>query len=127
MAARKKPGAGPRAHHGTADAGPNQRARRTLTHDDIMEASVRVDPDLRRRSELLWDDRAPGTRGPKAGLTPDDVVQAAMQLADEDGLAAVTMSAVAARLGLTTMAVYRYFPNKEALLDAVVDTGMGSP
>lgn len=92
-----------------------------------MQASVRIDPDLRRRSQLLWDDRSQGTRGPKAGMTPDDVVQAAMQIADEDGLGAVTMHAVAARLGFTTMAVYRYFPNKEALFDAIVDAGLGSP
>jgi AcrR family transcriptional regulator len=127
MAGKKKSGARPRTARVPGNAEPTRPAKRPLTHDDIMEASVRVDPDLRRRSELLWDDRAPSTRGPKAGLTPDDLVQAAMQLADEDGLAAVTMSAVATRLGLTTMAVYRYFPNKEALLDAVVDAGMGSP
>jgi AcrR family transcriptional regulator len=92
-----------------------------------MEASVRVDPELRRRSELLWDDRSQPTRGPTRGMTPDDVVEAAMQLADAEGLAAVTMSAVAARLGFTTMALYRYFPSKETLLDAVVDAGLGSP
>lgn len=98
-----------------------------LTHDDIMAASVRVDPDLRRRSELLWEDRSRATRGPKAALTPDEVVMVAMQIADEDGLAAVTMAAVAARVGFTTMAIYRYFPNKETLLDAIVDAGMGLP
>ena len=92
-----------------------------------MAASVRVDPELRRRSELLWNERAPSGRGPKATFTPDDVVQAAIQLADEDGLAAITMQAVAARLGLTAMAIYRYFPNKEALYDAVVDAGLGRP
>ena len=105
---------------------PREAVKRELTHDDIMEASARVDPDLRRRSELLWDDRSPSTRGPKPGLTPDDVVQA-MQIADEEGLGAVTMHAVAARLGFTTMAVYRYFPNKETLFDAIVDAGIGSP
>lgn len=105
----------------------NKPAKRGLTHDDIMAASVRVDPDLRRRSELLWEDRSRSTRGPKAAFTPDDVVQTAMQIADEDGLGAVTMHAVAARIGLTTMALYRYFPNKEALLDAIVDAGLGSP
>lgn len=99
----------------------------TLTHDDIMQAAARVDPELRRRSQLLWEDRAQSTRGPKATLTPDDVVRAAMQLADEDGLGAVTMSAVSTRIGFTTMAVYRYFPSKEALLDAIVDAGMGLP
>jgi AcrR family transcriptional regulator len=100
---------------------------RGLTHDDIMEAAVRVDPDLRRRSELLWEDRSRPTRGPRAAFTPDEVVRAAMEIADEEGLGAVTMHAVAARLGFTTMALYRYFPNKEALYDAIVDAGMGVP
>jgi AcrR family transcriptional regulator len=103
------------------------RKKSSLTHDDVMAAAVRVDPDLRRRSALLWEERAPATRGPRPGLTPHDVVQAAIAIADEEGLAALTMSAVAARLGFTTMAVYRYFPNKEALTDAIVDAGIGLP
>ena len=110
-------------------AGRKKRApaKLTLTHDDVMSASNRVDPDLRRRSELLWEDRSPSTRGPKAGFTPEEVVQAAVAIADEDGLSALTMQAVSARLGLTTMAIYRYFPNKEALYDAIIDAGMGLP
>src|SRR5687767_5936629 len=121
MAGKKKPVR-------TAKAARTDRATlRKLTHDDIMQASIKVDPDLRRRSELLWDDRSKPTRGPKPGLTPDDVVRAAMEIADEEGLAAMTMQAVSAKLGLTTMAVYRYFPNKEALFDAIVDAGMGQP
>ena len=55
------------------------------------------------------------------------MVQAAIDIADEEGLAALTMQAVSARLGFTTMAVYRYFPSKEALYDAIVDAGMGLP
>jgi AcrR family transcriptional regulator len=98
-----------------------------VTHRDVMQASLAVDPDLRRRSELLWEDRSRPTRGPKAAFTPDDVVQAAMALADVEGLSAVTMNAVAAQLGLTTMAVYRYFPSKETLIDAIIDAGMGLP
>ena len=50
-----------------------------------------------------------------------------MEIADRDGLSALTMQAVSAALGLTTMAVYRYFPSKEALYDAIVDAGMGRP
>jgi AcrR family transcriptional regulator len=86
-----------------------------------------VDPELRGRSELLWDGHALSTRGPKAAFTPADVVQVAVEIADADGLSAVTMNAVAARLGLTTMALYRYFPNKQTLLDAVIDSGTGTP
>jgi AcrR family transcriptional regulator len=128
MAGRKKPTPHrPRDRANQASPGPAAKRPAALTHDDVMQAAVRVDPELRRRSQLLWDDRSQRTRGPKPGMTPNDVVQAAMQIADENGLAAVTMSAVAARLGFTTMAVYRYFPSKETLLDAIVDAGMGSP
>jgi len=112
---------------GRRSAKPDTDAAVKLTHDDVMKASVRVDADLRRRSQLLWEDRTRATRGPKATLTPDDVVQAAMEIADDDGLSAVTMQAVSARVGFTTMAVYRYFPSKEALLDAIVDAAQGSP
>jgi AcrR family transcriptional regulator len=127
MAGRKKR-APSRPGERAEDASRASRAtKQQLTHDDVMAASVRVDPDLRRRSALLWDDRLLPTRGPKPGLTPDDVVKAAMQIADEEGIAAVTMNAVATRLGFTTMAIYRYFPSKEALLDAVVDAGLGAP
>ena len=104
-----------------------KKPERQITHDDVMTASARVDPELRRRSQLLWEDRSRPTRGPKPTLTPDDVVQAAVAIADEQGLGAVTMQAVSARLGFTTMAVYRYFPSKEALVDAIVDAGMGLP
>ena len=110
-----------------ADARTARAGRGSLTHEDVMQASIRPDPELRRRSELLWEDRTPATRGPKAALTPDDVVRAAVDLADADGLSAVTMHAVAARVGFTTMAVYRYFPSKDALLDAVIDAGTGLP
>jgi AcrR family transcriptional regulator len=100
----------------------------TLSHGEVMQAAARVDPVLRRRSELLWEDRVLPTRGPKPGLTPQDVVDAAIAIADEEGvLTAVSMHAVAARLGFTTMALYRYFPGKEALYDAIVDAGMGLP
>jgi AcrR family transcriptional regulator len=127
MAGRKKRTARRRAERPGKASRAGQAQKRGLTHDDIMQAAVRIDPDLRRRSELLWEDRSRPTRGPKPGLTPDDVVQAAIQIADKEGLAALTMHAVAAKLGFTTMALYRYFPNKEALYDAIVDAGMGLP
>ena len=104
-----------------------QSAPREPTHDDLMLAAVRVDPELRRRSSLLWDDRTLPTRGPKTAMSPQRVVASAMAIADVQGLQAVTMHAVASRLGLSTMAIYRYFPSKETLYDAIVDAGMGLP
>jgi AcrR family transcriptional regulator len=50
------------------------------------------------------------------------VLAASLQLADEEGLAAVTMQAVADRLGVTPMALYRHVKNKADLLDGVVES-----
>jgi AcrR family transcriptional regulator len=83
--------------------------------------------ELRRRSELLWGDGERPSRGPKPGLSREDIVRAAIRIADRDGLAALTMQAVAKKLRFTTMALYRYFPSKEALVDAIVDAAMGRP
>ena len=56
---------------------------------------------------------------PKAGLTTDAIVAAAIELADAEGLAAVSMGRVANRLGYTPMSLYRHVPSKEALLALV--------
>ena len=83
--------------------------------------------DLKKRSELLWEAPPRPSRGSKPTMSREDIVQAAISVADQNGLAALTMYAVAERLGFTTMALYRYFPNKEALIDASVDAAMGTP
>lgn len=49
------------------------------------------------------------------------VLDASLSLADEGGVDAVTMQAVAARLGVTPMALYRHVENKRDLLDGVVE------
>jgi AcrR family transcriptional regulator len=51
----------------------------------------------------------------------DDVVDAAITLADREGLGAVTMRGVAERVGVSTMSVYTYVPGKAELLDLMVD------
>jgi AcrR family transcriptional regulator len=50
------------------------------------------------------------------------VLAAGLQLVDEQGLAAVTMQAVADRLGVTPMALYRHVTNKTDLLDGLVES-----
>ena len=92
-----------------------------------VAGTERAGEELQRRSGLLWDAQLRAGRGPKPTVSREDVVQAAISVADKDGLAALTMHAVAERLGFTTMALYRYFPNKEALIDAAVDAALGTP
>jgi AcrR family transcriptional regulator len=50
-----------------------------------------------------------------------EILDAAIAVVDEGGLSALTMRAVAERIGVTPMALYGYFRTKEDLLDGVVD------
>lgn len=54
-------------------------------------------------------------------LTHDRVLQAALTLADSEGLEALSMRRLGTELGVEAMSLYRHVPNKEALLDAMVD------
>ncbi|MEV7420209.1 TetR/AcrR family transcriptional regulator C-terminal domain-containing protein [Streptomyces sp. NPDC089919] len=56
-----------------------------------------------------------------APLSRDRVLRAAVGLADEGGVAAVTIRAVAERLGVKPMSLYHHVPHKEAILDGIVD------
>lgn len=49
------------------------------------------------------------------------VLATAVALVDRDGLAALTMRRLAGALGVESMAIYRYTPGKEALLDGLVE------
>ena len=73
-------------------------------------------PELPPGLDVLWGRRGRGQRGPKPGLTVDAIVDAAIALADAEGLEAVSMANVARRLGFTTMSLYRYVDSKEELL-----------
>lgn len=56
-----------------------------------------------------------------AALTRDVILHAAVGLADREGLPALTMRRLAADLGVEAMSLYHHVPNKDALLDGVVD------
>ncbi|WP_034272120.1 TetR/AcrR family transcriptional regulator [Actinospica robiniae] len=56
-----------------------------------------------------------------ARISRTQVLDATLDLAAESGLAAVTMRAVAARLEVTPMALYRHVGDKQGLLDGLVE------
>jgi AcrR family transcriptional regulator len=60
-------------------------------------------------------------RGPRPRHTREQVVEAAIAIADADGLEAVTIRAVAARLRAGAMSLYSYVPDKQALVYAMVE------
>ena len=59
--------------------------------------------------------------GRPARIARAQVLAEALGLADEEGLEALTMAALAERLGVTPMALYRHVANKADLLDGVVE------
>jgi AcrR family transcriptional regulator len=60
-------------------------------------------------------------RSGSTGLTRQAIVAAAVELADHEGISALSMRAVARRLGVEAMSLYHHVANKEALLDGMVD------
>ncbi|HMO11233.1 MAG TPA: helix-turn-helix domain-containing protein, partial [Actinotalea sp.] len=68
----------------------------------------------------MWRAPEQGRRGPRPGLTVPQIVQAAIRLADAEGLAAVSMARVAEELGVTTMALYRYVGGEDQLVAAMI-------
>ena len=58
---------------------------------------------------------------PRSALSRDRVVEAAVRVADDGGLSAVSMRNVAADLGVEAMSLYHHIANKDALLDALVE------
>lgn len=56
---------------------------------------------------------------------PDSLVTVAGELLEEAGPTAVTMRAVGERAGVSAMAIYRHFPDRDSLLTAVVDRAFG--
>ena len=54
-------------------------------------------------------------------LTRESVLGAALHLADRDGIEALTMRALAEQLGVEAMSIYYHLPNKDAILDGLVE------
>ncbi|AXK37123.1 TetR/AcrR family transcriptional regulator [Streptomyces armeniacus] len=77
--------------------------------------------DLQRALDLLWGMKEAPKRGPKPGLTLERVVATAVDVADDEGLDAVSMRRVATELGVGTMSLYRYVPGKTELLELMLD------
>lgn len=67
------------------------------------------------------DDEPPS----RPALSRDRIAHAALELADREGLEALSMRHLAAHLGIGTMTLYGYFRTKEELLDAAVDVAAG--
>jgi AcrR family transcriptional regulator len=59
--------------------------------------------------------------GPEPRFTRQELAHQALAIMDEHGTEGLTMRRLADELGMGTMALYRYFPSKDALMDAAID------
>ncbi|GAA3845345.1 TetR/AcrR family transcriptional regulator [Sphaerisporangium flaviroseum] len=78
-------------------------------------------PDPERAIELLWGAHEPD----RPGLSLGRIVAAAIEVADAEGLGALSMRKVAERFGTTTMSLYRYVPGKAELVELMRDAVYG--
>ncbi|MGB3330616.1 MAG: TetR/AcrR family transcriptional regulator [Thermomicrobiales bacterium] len=76
--------------------------------------------------ESLWD-KLDERATPRRSLNVTAIVDAAVGLAQAEGIEAVSMARVAKELGFATMAIYRHIPNKAALIVLMIDRAIGPP
>ena len=80
---------------------------------------------LPRVLEILWQE--PSTSRRSRGLSRERIVTAAVELADADGLGALSMARLAERLGCGTMSLYRHVATKDELVMFMLSTAPGPP
>ena len=85
------------------------------------------DPAPDRALPLLWRSAtaSPPRRGPRPKVSVDDVVDVGIEVADADGLEAVTMRGLAERLGIGAMTIYTHVPGRDELLVLMTDQALG--
>ena len=72
-------------------------------------------------AEVLWGPEPSGTRGPRPVLTRATVIEAAIAIADSEGLSATSLRAIAGRLGVSVAGLYRYAAGKTELIALMVE------
>lgn len=76
---------------------------------------------------LLWGDQPAPRRGPRPLLNRGRIVRAGIEIADAEGLDALSMQRVAAKMDAATMSLYRHVPGKTELVALMLDAAIGDP
>ena len=71
--------------------------------------------------QLMWGRVDAPRRGPKSKVAVADLVQAAVRIADAEGIDAVSTRRVAEAVGISPMSFYTHIPDKAVLLDLMLD------
>ncbi|MFC9977512.1 TetR/AcrR family transcriptional regulator [Spirillospora sp. NPDC127200] len=73
----------------------------------------------------IWMRPERPARGPKPAYSRAQITEAAVRIADAEGLEAATMRRIAAEIGAGVMSLYRYVPGRDDLIELVADRLMG--
>ncbi|MCP2339395.1 TetR/AcrR family transcriptional regulator [Actinomadura rupiterrae] len=73
----------------------------------------------------IWMRPERPARGPKPAYSRDQITEAAIRIADAEGLEAATMRRIATEIGAGAMSLYRYVPSRDDLLELTADRLMG--
>ncbi|GAA2104494.1 TetR/AcrR family transcriptional regulator [Actinomadura alba] len=73
----------------------------------------------------IWMRPERPARGPKPTYSRAQITEAAVRIADAEGLEAATMRRIAAEIGAGAMSLYRYVPSRDDLIELVADRLMG--
>jgi AcrR family transcriptional regulator len=79
----------------------------------------------RSESELIWFRAERARRGPRPTLSREEITRVAIELADAEGLGAVSIRRIAAKLGAGATSLYWYVSSKDDLHELMVDEVVG--
>ncbi|WP_218020773.1 TetR/AcrR family transcriptional regulator [Nocardia grenadensis] len=77
------------------------------------------------KTDLTVWERSDGRRGPAPAHSREELAAAAIELAGQGGLAAVSTRRIAQRLGVSQSALYRYVSGRDDVLDLMADVAAG--
>ncbi|MEV6166185.1 TetR/AcrR family transcriptional regulator C-terminal domain-containing protein [Streptomyces sp. NPDC052052] len=102
------------------------KALTTLRLEGLVEARPRIGTVVAGKTPAAPARRRPSPApDPEQELSLDRIVRTAIDIADAEGLPALSMRGVAARLGVAAMSTYRYVPSKDDLVLLMADTAFG--
>ncbi|WP_432011229.1 TetR/AcrR family transcriptional regulator C-terminal domain-containing protein [Streptomyces cucumeris] len=102
------------------------KALTTLRLEGLVESRPRIGTVVAGTAPTTPARRRPSPApDPEQELSLARIVRTAIEIADAEGLSALSMRGVAARLGVAAMSTYRYVPSKEDLVLHMADTAFG--
>ena len=90
-----------------------------------MEGMTEDRAELPPGLALSWGVQPVPRRGPKPALSVEQIVATGIEFGDSHGFEAVSLQRIAARLGVSTNAMYRYVRSKDELIVLIQDKAIG--